>query len=234
MSKAYHHDGHGGQTAVETIAIPAFRTKRRDEGALNSRFGGTWSGRLTFAILLVATPVTASVIVSRPVNDSTVTSPVRYSATSKTATCARGVAAMGVYVDNKLIYVVPEDKLSVQLSFKVGKYETVVEEWDKCGGATYTKRIITVVSNSSHPPVHSVEIRWDAPESSPVPVVGFNVYRSPSGSSTYHLLNLSIDTETSYVDSTVRSGHSYDYVVESVDASGVESPPTSPVEVTIP
>jgi fibronectin type 3 domain-containing protein len=55
-----------------------------------------------------------------------------------------------------------------------------------------------------------------------------------SGSSTYTLLNGSVDTLTSYVDSTVQNGTTYDYEVESVDASGVTSAPTSPLPVAIP
>jgi fibronectin type 3 domain-containing protein len=67
-----------------------------------------------------------------------------------------------------------------------------------------------------------------------VPVAGYNVYRSPSGVSTYQLLNLSIDTQTAYMDETVQNGQTYDYIVESVDDYGVGSVPTSPVAVTIP
>jgi fibronectin type 3 domain-containing protein len=47
-------------------------------------------------------------------------------------------------------------------------------------------------------------------------------------------LNSSVDTQTTYVDSRVQSGLSYDYIVESVDGSGNESVPTSPIVVTIP
>jgi Abnormal spindle-like microcephaly-assoc'd, ASPM-SPD-2-Hydin len=81
---------------------------------------------------------------------------------------------------------------------------------------------------------YAVDLSWDAPTNSTDPVAGYNVYRSPSGGSTYALLNSSVDTLTTYVDSTVQNGDSYDYIVESVDASGVESVPTSPVVVTIP
>jgi len=81
---------------------------------------------------------------------------------------------------------------------------------------------------------YAVDLSWYAPGSSPDPVAGYNVYRSPSGSSTYQLLNSLVDTETTYVDSTVQDGLSYDYIVESVDALGNESVPTSPIVVTIP
>jgi len=81
---------------------------------------------------------------------------------------------------------------------------------------------------------YAVDLSWDAPVGSTDPVAGYNIYRSPVGSSTYQLLNSSVEGQTAYVDSTVQVGTSYDYIVESVDASGVASVPTSPVPVTIP
>jgi len=65
-------------------------------------------------------------------------------------------------------------------------------------------------------------------------VAGYNIYRSTAGSSAYELLNSSTITETAYVDSSVLSGQIYDYIVESVDASGVASTPSNLASVTIP
>jgi hypothetical protein len=87
----------------------------------------------------------------------------------------------------------------------------------------------TVTSSSN-----SVSLSWNAPSSSADPVAGYNVYRAPSGSSTYQLLNAAVVTTTTYVDSTVTSGQTYDYMVESVDSSGVQSAPSNVVGVTIP
>jgi hypothetical protein len=81
---------------------------------------------------------------------------------------------------------------------------------------------------------YSVDLSWDAPSSSPDPVAGYNVYRSPSGSSMYQLLNSTVDSQVTYVDATVEDGQTYDYIVESVDSSGNQSVPTSPIAVTIP
>jgi large repetitive protein len=81
---------------------------------------------------------------------------------------------------------------------------------------------------------YAVDLSWDAPVGSTDPVAGYNIYRSPVGGSTYQLLNSSVEALTAYVDSTVQVATSYDYIVESVDASGVVSVPTSPVAVTIP
>ena len=81
---------------------------------------------------------------------------------------------------------------------------------------------------------HQVDLSWNAPSSSPVPIVGYNIYRSTGSSSAYQLLNSSVDTQTTYVDSAVQSGSTYDYIVESVDSSGVESVPSNEVTATIP
>jgi phospholipase C len=104
-------------------------------------------------VLAVATPALATVSVSTPVNGSTVTSPVTYMATATTSTCATGVASMGIYVNNNLIYVVNGAKLNTQISLAAGYQHTVVEEWDHCGGATYTTINLTVKSATSGPTV---------------------------------------------------------------------------------
>jgi hypothetical protein len=51
---------------------------------------------------------------------------------------------MGVYINNVLTYVVGGASLNTNLSFNPGTYNTVVEEWDRCGGASYTPVKITV------------------------------------------------------------------------------------------
>jgi hypothetical protein len=81
---------------------------------------------------------------------------------------------------------------------------------------------------------YKTDLSWDAPASSPDPVVGYNVYRSPSGASTYQQINTAVVTQTTYGDTGVQNGQTYDYVVESVDASGIESGPSNMAAVLIP
>jgi fibronectin type 3 domain-containing protein len=81
---------------------------------------------------------------------------------------------------------------------------------------------------------HEVDLSWNAPNSSPVPVTGYKVYRATSGSSSFQLLNSSVDTQTSYVDSTVQASTAYTYYVESVDSAGTASGPSNQVSVTVP
>ena len=66
------------------------------------------------------------------------------------------------------------------------------------------------------------------------PIAGYHVYRTSSGSARFALLNSTLETLTSYVDGSVQSGNSYDYMVTSVDASGNESVPSNVITVTIP
>jgi fibronectin type 3 domain-containing protein len=112
------------------------------------------------------------------------------------------------------------------------------------GAATGT---LTVVSTSLTNPTaiigltgtgisatYAVNLSWDAPTGSTDPVVGYNVYRSPSGSSSYVQINTAVVTQTAYVDAAVQNGQTYDYIVESVDPSGLESTPSNMAAVIVP
>jgi len=81
---------------------------------------------------------------------------------------------------------------------------------------------------------YQVNLSWEAPTSSPDPVAGYNIYRSPSGTSTYQQLNTAVVTQTTFVDTGVQDGQTYDYIVESVDASGIESAPSNTAAVPVP
>src|SRR5262249_53864656 len=92
----------------------------------------------------LATSAFASVSVSQPSNGTTAGSPVHFSATA-TSTCSAGVASMGIYTaPYKLAFVENGAKLDTYLTLDPGTYNTVVEEWDNCGGATTTPITITV------------------------------------------------------------------------------------------
>jgi hypothetical protein len=81
---------------------------------------------------------------------------------------------------------------------------------------------------------YEVDLTWDAPSSSSDPVVGYDIYRAVSGSSSYQLLNSGVNTPTSYTDTTVVNATAYQYYVVSVDASGNQSAPSNTYSVTIP
>jgi hypothetical protein len=80
---------------------------------------------------------------------------------------------------------------------------------------------------------YKVELAWAAPASSSDPVAGYHVYRSSSGGA-YALLNSSVNVPTTYTDTTVQAGTTYDYEVKSVDASGVESAASGVYAAAVP
>jgi hypothetical protein len=103
-----------------------------------------YCGGATFTPVTITVNSQTGVWVTSPTNNATVGTPVNYVATAGTTTCSKGVASMGVYVDNQLIHVVNGASLKVSLPVSAGKHNTVVEEWDYCGGAAYTQVPITV------------------------------------------------------------------------------------------
>lgn len=79
-------------------------------------------------------------------------------------------------------------------------------------------------------PAYTVNLSWDPSTSQ---VAGYNVYRSSSLSGTYSKMNPALDAATAFTDNTVASGATYYYDVTSVNSSGVESSPCTPVKVTV-
>ncbi|MGH9530399.1 MAG: hypothetical protein ACRD2S_10840, partial [Terriglobales bacterium] len=87
--------------------------------------------------------------VSSPAPNSTVSSPAHFVA-SATTSCAQGVAAMGIYTaSNALAYSANGSTLDTNLNLGPGTYNTVVQEWDKCGGSASTRVPVTVSGGSN-------------------------------------------------------------------------------------
>ena len=101
---------------------------------------------ISLLLLAIAAPAFANVVVTSPSNGATLSPSVHYSATATTTTCSKGVASMGVYVDNVLIYTVGGVTLNTTLTLSAGTHNTVVEEWDYCGGATYISMGVTITT----------------------------------------------------------------------------------------
>ncbi|MGB6689912.1 MAG: choice-of-anchor D domain-containing protein [Terracidiphilus sp.] len=125
---------------------------------------------------------------------------------------------------------------------------TVEIQFDPTAATTYSGTL-TITSNSStgsstavtlsgtgtsSSSTYQVTLSWDAPTGSGVAISGYNIYRAVAGSLSYQQVNSSLDTQTSYTDSTVSSGMTYDYYIESVDSSDVSSPPSGVFVVSVP
>jgi hypothetical protein len=90
----------------------------------------------------------AGVTVNSPSNGATMQSPIHYSA-SATTSCSKGVGSMGIYTaPGVLIYVSNGANLNANIGLNPGTYNTVVEAWDNCGGAS-TAPVTITVSNQS-------------------------------------------------------------------------------------
>jgi hypothetical protein len=92
----------------------------------------------------------AGVSVTAPANGATVSGAVHYTASATTSSCSKGVGSMGIYTaPGVLAYVVNGTSLNTSVTLSPAKYDTVVEEWDNCGGASTTPITITVTAGGS-------------------------------------------------------------------------------------
>ena len=110
-----------------------------------------------FAIVVAlgtALPTLAQVSVTAPANNSQVATTVQYVATATTP-CAKGVSAIGMTCPNVLAYVVAGSKLNTELNLNPGTYQTVVQEWDNCGGVGKANVTITVKGTAAEVQVHT-------------------------------------------------------------------------------
>lgn len=100
-------------------------------------------------LALCAPAAFAGVTVTSPTNGSTVSGAVSFVASATASSCSKGVASMGIYTaPGVLAYVANGSSLNTSLNLASGTYNTTVEEWDYCGGAS-TKAITVTVSSSS-------------------------------------------------------------------------------------
>jgi hypothetical protein len=176
---------------------------------------------LMFGNVVVNTPVTQSLTLT-----SAGTAPVTINAVTLTGA---GFAVSGP---------------TLPVTLNPGQTATLVVQFDPAvtgpatGQLTITSTSTTngtaLIGLSGTGEPHEVDLSWNAPSSSADPVAGYNIYRSSDGGVTYPLLNSQVDTTTTYADTTVTAGLSYDYYVTSVDASGFESTPSNTISVTVP
>lgn len=133
---------------------------------------------------------------------------------------------------------------SFPLTLNAGTTATLNVQFDPTSTGAATGQL-TVASNSSTGATttvslsgtgqpHEVQLAWNAPSGSSDPISGYRVYRASAGSSSYTLLNSTLDAQTSYMDNIGQSGASYQYYVTTVDSSGMESTPSNTATVTIP
>lgn len=181
-------------------------------------------GVLVCLISALTISAAALVAVSSPASGATVGSPVSFVATASTTTCSKGVASMGVYINDKLTYVVNGTSLNTKLTLNPGSYKTVVEEWDYCGGATFTTVPITVGNQAgvwvTSPTNNStvgaaVHFAATATSSCAKGVASMGIYTAPSPNNLAYVVNgARLDTTLTLTPGT------YNTVVEEWDYCG--------------
>jgi len=192
-----------------------------------------------FALLLVlcsGTLTFASVSVSAPANGSSVGPTVQYVA-SATTSCTKGVSAMGIYTGpNQLVYTTTGAKLNTLITLNPGVYNTTVEEWDNCGGASVTPVTITVGSGGSGSGVTVTEPKANSTVSSTVQYVASATTSCSKGVSAMGIYTapgqLAYSTSGAQINTllTLNPGV-YDTVVEEWDNCGGAA--TTPVTITV-
>jgi hypothetical protein len=107
---------------------------------------------LQAAVLLCATPVLASVTVSKPINGATVNSP--FTLTADSSSCSsQSVAAIGYSLDTSSnTTVINSTAVSVSVTASLGSHVLHVKSWGKKGASCVTSIAITVVASSSGGP----------------------------------------------------------------------------------
>jgi Fibronectin type III domain/Protein of unknown function (DUF1573) len=230
----------GATSASFTATVSAVSTA--GTATLTATSGG---GTKTFAISLgAAVPTLTLQSTSVPFGDVTDGSPSYQSVTlTSSGTAALTVSAGAVSGAGYTI-----SGVSFPSTLNPGQTATLEIEFDPTTPGV-SDGSVTLTSNSSAGTTstislsgtgvapsssYEVNLTWDPPTDSTDPVAGYNIYRAVSGSSTYELLNSSLDTTTTYIDTTVQSGTSYIYYVESVDDEGNQGPPSNDFAVSVP
>jgi hypothetical protein len=191
---------------------------------------------ISTAILVFFSVVTAAfagVTISSPSNNSTVDTNVHFVATATTS-CPEGVASMGIYpAPSWLVYTVAGASLNTTISLNPGNYNAVVEEWDKCGGASTASVKITVqqgtgvfVSSPANNTTVGTSVNFVATATTTCPkgVTSMGIYTAPN--------QLAYTTNGSSLNTTLTlSPGTYHTVVEEWDGCGGAA--TTGVTITV-
>ena len=94
-----------------------------------------------------------------------------------------------------------------------------------------TSTVGETVSGTGQAAQYKVSLSWSPSTST---VTGYNVYRGTTSGGPYARVNPSVDTVTTYADSTVQSGQTYYYVTTSVASGGMESKYSNETSAQIP
>lgn len=123
-----------------------------------------------------------------------------------------------------------------------GSSAALTVQFDPLVSGAATGQLTIVSTSTTNPTVNiplsgtgvtqAVSLTWDAPTLGTT--AGYNVYRATNGSSSFQLISGSLVTPTSYLDSAIASGTTYQYYVTAIDSTGAESTPSNTATVAVP
>jgi hypothetical protein len=93
---------------------------------------------------------------------------------------------------------------------------------------------LSETATAQKPASHSASLTWHAPSSSTDPVDSYQVDRAVSGSTQFSTVGTTTAGSTTFADTSVQAGTTYQYEVRSVDESGNASGPSNTVTLSIP
>jgi hypothetical protein len=96
--------------------------------------------------------------------------------------------------------------------------------------ASNSPAVQTMTGTGTAQTQHTVDLTWDASAGA----VGYDLYRGTVSGGPYTMINTSLDSTTTYTDSTVVSGQTYYYVAAAINASGEESGYSNQVQAVVP
>lgn len=98
---------------------------------------------------------------------------------------------------------------------------------------TYTISLSETAA-AQKPTSYQVNLSWKAPASSSDPVDSYQVNRAVAGSTAFSTVGTTTAGSTTFADTSVKAGTTYQYEVRSVDDQGETSAPTNPLTLAIP
>ncbi len=184
----------------------------------------------------VALPVLGVQIISPTPAESFSTSTIQVIAQ---ATEGVPINQMQVWDNGVKLNWIPGSEVDQEFIVAPGAHTLTVLDLDDNYNVLHESSVAYVVSGTaSDAPApalaYEVNLAWQAPASSTDLIAGYDIFRSSDDGATFQQLNSSVVTETAYLDSTAHAGQTYIYMVESVDASGVQSVPSDPANVAVP
>ncbi len=197
-----------------------------------------------FSVTALAAP---TITLNSPQNGWTVNSPVYFSASAASPTCAKGIDAMRIYAaPHVAVFSIEAAKFETFVNLKPGKYKAVVQAWDNCGEVSKVPVEVTVLSGGGvtvySPANHAAStspLRFVASASSPGCAAGISairVYTAPGieghTETANHLdaaLVLAPGTYNAVVQAWDNCGH-----VFKVPVSTTVKPPSAPAAGQVP